>query len=84
MEMYLISKGFTSRQVNLFSFAKRTNPGIFFIPFRYFQTISQNKTYGLRVIRTRIVRVEGKHADHLTTTLEELTYYLIFNILDLI
>ena len=30
--------------------------------FRYFQTILQKKLVG---IRTRIVRVEGKHANHL-------------------
>ena len=37
--------------------------------FLFFQTKNlQKKTVGISRIRTRIVRVEGKHADHLTTT----------------
>ena len=35
--------------------------------FRFFQII-QNKSVDFSEIRTRIVGVEGKHADHLTIT----------------
>ena len=35
--------------------------------FRPFQTILKNKNSKLSGIRTRIVRVEGENADHLTT-----------------
>ena len=42
----------------------------FFVYFRPFQTILQNKNCRLSGIRTRIVieGVEGEHADHLTPT----------------
>ena len=44
-------------------------PASFFVYFRSFPTqILQAKTAGVSVIRTRIVRVEGEQADHLTTT----------------
>ena len=40
----------------------------FFICFHSFHTILQNKTADSSRIRTQIVRAEGEHADHLTTT----------------
>ena len=44
-------------------------PRPLFVYFRSFQTqILQKKTVGVSGIRTRIVWVAGKHADHLTTT----------------
>ena len=44
------------------------HPGLFFVYFRSFQTINRIKTVNFSGIRTRIVRIEGEHADHLTTT----------------
>ena len=45
-------------------------PRPLFVYFKYFKTqILQKKTEGFSRIRTRIVRVEGDHADHLTTTM---------------
>ena len=50
-------------------FLKWTFPGLFFTYFRSFQTIIwQNKTVELSRIQTRIIGVEGEHADHLPTT----------------
>ena len=50
-------------------FFKMGQPRSLFVYFRSFQTqILQKKTVGVSRIRTRIVRVEGEHADHLTTT----------------
>ena len=43
-------------------------PGPFWFIFRFFQTHITEKTVGFSRIRTRIVRLEGEHADHLTTT----------------
>ena len=44
-------------------------PRPLFVYFKYYKTqILQKKTEGFSRIRTRIVRVEGDHADHLTTT----------------
>ena len=44
-------------------------PWASFCYFRSFQTqILQKKIVGISGIRTRIVRVEGEHADHLSTT----------------
>ena len=46
-----------------------TSRDSFFVYFHSFQTqILQKKTVDVRGIRTLIVRVKGKHADHLTTT----------------
>ena len=39
-----------------------------FVYFRSFQTQIYRKTVGISGIQTRIVGVEGEHADHLTTT----------------
>ena len=44
------------------------HPGRFFVYFHSFQTIYRVKTVDISRIQTRIVRVEGKHADQLTTT----------------
>ena len=43
------------------------DPGVFLISFRSFQQQYTEKFYTL--IWTRIVGVEGEHADHLTTTI---------------
>ena len=40
-----------------------------FVYFRSFQTIYRIKTVDYSGIRTRIDGVEGKHSDHLTTTI---------------
>ena len=48
-------------------------PRPLFVYFKYYKTqILQKKTEGFSRIRTRIVRVEGDHADHLTTTTAQL------------
>ena len=53
----------------IFSFFKKGQPRNLFVYFRSFQTqILQKKTVSFSGIQTRIVRVEGEHADHLTTT----------------
>ena len=50
------------------SFLKLDNPASFCLfPFFSYTNFTE-KTVGFSGIRTRIVRVEGKHADHLTTT----------------
>ena len=47
---------------------KWANPGLLFL-FPSFQAqIFTEKNVGFSGIRTRIVRVEGEHSDHLTTT----------------
>ena len=49
-------------------FFKRANPGLFlFISFFSNQNFTE-KTVNVRRIRTRIVRAEGEHADHSTTS----------------
>ena len=50
----------------------------FFIYFRSFQTQIYRKTVGFNGIRTRIVRWEGEHADHLTTTTAHQDRYLSY------
>ena len=48
--------------------------GLFFVYFRSFQTqFLQKKTVEVCGIRTWIVQVEGKQADHLTTTTAQRT-----------
>ena len=44
------------------------HPRPLFVYFRSFQTIYRIKTVDFSGIRTRIVGVEGEHADHLNTT----------------
>ena len=48
------------------SFLKWANPGLFLFIFVFSNTNLTVKTVGFSRIRTRIVGVEGKHADHLT------------------
>ena len=48
---------------------------LFYVYFRSFQIISRRKTVDFRGIQTRIDRVQGEHADHLTTT-TALEFYL--------
>ena len=52
--------------------------GLFLIIFCSFQTIDRIKTVDFSGIRTRIVGVEGEHADHLTTTALPRTVWLHF------
>ena len=50
-----------------------------FVYLNYFQTHIVQKNCGLNGIQTRIVGVEGKHADHLTTTMAiESSFYWFF------
>ena len=45
------------------------HPRPLLVYFRSFQTqIQQKKSVDVSGIQTRIVRAEGKHADHMTTT----------------
>ena len=44
------------------------HPGLYFAYFQSFQTIYRIKTVDFSRIRTRIVRIGGGKADHLTTT----------------
>ena len=44
------------------------NPGLFLFIFVLFNNNSNTKIVDLIWIRTRIIGVHGKHADHLTTT----------------
>ena len=53
--------------------------GPIFVYLNYFQTHIVQKNCGLNGIQTRIVGVEGKHADHLTTTMAiESSFYWFF------
>ena len=47
---------------------QRANPGLSLFIFVLFKHSFYRKNLGFSGIRTRIVRVEGEHADHLTTT----------------
>ena len=49
-------------------FFKWANHGLFLFIFVLFKLKLYRKTVGFNGIRTRIVGVEGKHPDHLTTT----------------
>ena len=55
----------TNVQTGFFQWA---NPGLFFVYFRSFQYQFYRKIVDLSWILTRIIGVEGKHAEHLTTT----------------
>ena len=48
-------------------------PGLFLFIFVLFKHKFKEKTVGFNGIQTRIVRLEGEHADHLTTTTALLT-----------
>ena len=55
--------------INVYYFKQIGQPKPLFVYFSSFQIqILQKKTVGFSGIRTRIDKVEGKHADHLTTT----------------
>ena len=58
-------------------FKKRANPGLFLFILVFSITIYR-KIVDLSGIRTRIVGVEGEHADHLTTTTAHLYLLLKF------
>ena len=45
------------------------HPGPFYVAFRSLQTICRIKTVDFSGIRTKTIRVESEHADHLTTTM---------------
>ena len=65
----LMSRLYRSNSISLFS--KWANPGLFL----FFSTqISQKKPVDVNGIRTRIVGVEGKLADHLTTTTRQFRF----------
>ena len=49
-------------------FFKWTKPGLFLFIFVLFKQKFYIKTVGVSGIQTRIVGVEGEHADHFTTT----------------
>ena len=49
-------------------FLKWAKPGLFFVYFVLFKHNITEKTVDFSGIRTRIVGVEGKNADHFTTT----------------
>ena len=48
------------------------NPGLFLFIFILFKHKFYRKTVGFNGIRTRIVRLVGQHADHLTTTMGQI------------
>ena len=50
-------------------FFKMGHPRPLFVYFRSFQTIYRIKTVDFSGIRTRIIGIEGEHADHLTSTI---------------
>ena len=52
-----------------------------FVDFHSFQTQIYRKTVGLSGIWTLIVRVDGKHADHLTTATASQTFGIYFYLL---
>ena len=52
----------------IFCFLQWANPGLFLFICVLSKHKFSEKTLGFSGIRTRIVRVEGEHADHLTTT----------------
>ena len=49
-------------------FFKWAHLGLFLFVFDLFKHKLYRKSVGVRGIRTRILRIEGEHADHLTTT----------------
>ena len=55
---------------------RNCQPGVLLILVLY-KKIFYRKTVGFSRIRTRIVRVGGEHADHLTTTTAEIKTFLI-------
>ena len=51
-----------------FWFLKWPFPAAFSFYVRCFQTVLRDKTFDFSGIWTRIIKVEGEHTDHLTTT----------------
>ena len=49
------------------AFLNCTNPGLYLFIFILFKCKFYRKTVGFSGVRSRIVGIEGKHADHLTT-----------------
>ena len=68
------------------SFFKWANPGLFMFIFVHCKNkLLQQKTVGFSMIRARIVRLKGEHADHLTittTALTATTFYVQDSIFD--
>ena len=64
-------------RLNVCFLKKWANPGLFLFIFVLFKHNIIEKTLGFSGIRTRIVGVEGKHADHLTTTTAQLNICLM-------
>ena len=56
------------------------HPRPLFCLFSFFSNNLQDKTLDFRVIRTWVVRVEGEHYDHLTTTISQLLYIFSFKL----
>ena len=54
--------------LSTFLFLECANHGLFYCLFSFFQQRFNRKIVYLSGIRTRIVRAEGEHADHLTNT----------------
>ena len=54
--------------VIIICFLSVPNPASFLFIFVIFKHNITDKTVGFSGIQTRIIRVEGEHADHLTTT----------------
>ena len=54
------------------------NPGLFFVYFCSFKQQFYRKIVNFSGIRTLIVRAEGEHADHLTTTTAQMQTFCIF------
>ena len=60
--------GQSYRAMIIIFYKKWAIPCLFLVYFSYFQTTYRSKTVDSSRIRTNIIRVEGKHADQLTTT----------------
>ena len=56
------------------------HPRPLFAYVRSFQAIYRIKTVDFIGIRTRIVGVEGEHADHLTTNTPRISFYYLTNV----
>jgi len=56
------------------------HPRPLFCLFSFFSNNLQDKTLDFSVIRTWVVRVEGEHYDHLTTTISQLLYIFSFKL----
>ena len=69
MQIIFSACGDSCKGFNVFFFLKKwADPGLFLFIFVLFKHNYSEKIVGFSGIRTRIVGVEGEHADHLTTT----------------